>query len=80
MSVHTTHAKGLISLSTPQVQTITTLADTGMRFQPHLFAVLQDPYSMAIMGEVFDDNALSWERPIYTIITASGMTFCPYES
>lgn len=72
--VHTTHMQpGIIALSPMQRDTIALLREHGM--EPEVAG--QDPYSMALIAEVFQYHPYRFP-PLFTIIAADGMTYCPY--
>lgn len=80
MSAHNAHATIEVQPSPAQHATLTLMADTGLIFGGHIGDLMQDPYSMALIGEVYDTHPSRprWERPIFTVITASGDCYCPY--
>ena len=69
-----------IPISPGQHATLDLLAENKM----HAYLWGYNPHSMAIIAECYDDHRFNegWDAtfrlPIFTVITATGQTYCPY--
>jgi hypothetical protein len=82
MPVHSTHMVNALpaNISAAQFDTLNAIMRSGMGGYK---VCGQDPYSRALITEVYPEKFHDgWDHvfgtPIFTIVTATGMTYCPY--
>jgi hypothetical protein len=80
VSVHSSNLVQVFDVTPAQRNTLRLIAVNGLDCK----LLGQDPYSLALISECYDTHKFhdgmdsAFSLPVFTVITASGQTYCPY--